>query len=550
MILPHTRREFLKTVAGLATGALGSQAIAGSAQPDRPNVLLISIDTLRADHVSCLGYARRTTPNLDRLAEDGIVFRNAAAASPWTVPSHMSMFTGLYPSFHGLLSTKMSMADGITTLADVLKANGYTTAAYVTGPMLNAKFGYGKGFEFYDDFSVTFQHKFDIFDEGVPEHTGINDLVTSPVVTRLVTGWLERQGEERWSVLGGRCSGEAEGREPRGKSAGSRSRQTSGTAGPPSFPPRDGERRGERRETAKGGRKPFFLFVHYWDCHYDYIPPKPYDTMFDPEYQGIIDGKNIAWRTDIAPGMDQADLNHIVALYDGEIRLTDEHVGRILKTLKDTGLYDDTLIIVTSDHGEEFLEHGAIKHGHTLFQELLHVPLIVKPARKQGARQGRTRNVGRVANRSVSHVDIMPTVLGCAGIKYGGLMHGPNLLHRPNVQADPRPVLFEATSRRDMRGMRRGDRKLIVDMDRHEASLFDMENDPGEQQPVAVCKCDESGSLPGQAPTEARELAASLGEWHVRSREFAQKTYGSRPKVVLKLRPEVRQQLKALGYVK
>ena len=603
---PHTRREFLKSgVRCVAGTALAASAVARSARATtpaaRPNVLLISIDTLRADHLSCLGYARRTTSNLDRLAEDGIAFSNATAASPWTVPSHMSMFTGLYPSFHGLLSTKMCMADGITTLAEVLKANGYATAAYVTGPMLNAKFGYGKGFELYDDFSVTFQHKFDIFDEGVPEHTGINDLVTSPIVTQLVARWLERQAEERWSVLGGRCSGEerrAEGRERKGggRRDEGRGEEKKVLGGGSSVVGRT-EDRGEGRQVVGGGRrKPFFLFVHYWDCHYDYIPPKPYDTMFDPDYQGIIDGKDIAWRTDIAPGMDRADLNHILALYDGEIRLTDEHVGRILKKLKDAGLYDDTLIIVTSDHGEEFLEHGSVKHGHTLFQELVHVPLILKPGARngeqkgvrcsrsaaslgsrherqrvlgvrgaegegnegrgardegRGGREGRRRNGGQVTAQSASHVDIMPTVLGCAGIKYDGLVHGVNLLgRRQDAEAGTRPVMFGGTSRRDMHGIRSDNRKLILDMDKHQAELFDLADDPAERKPVARCACDAGGLLPGGAPAEARELAASLAKWHVRSKEFTQKMYGDRPRVVLKLRPEVRQQLKALGYVR
>lgn len=333
------------------------------AQPGTPwNVVLISLDTLRADHLSCYGYARRTTPNLDGLAARGVLFENAIAASSWTVPSHMSLFTGLYPGAHGVESVRLALDRKAVTLAEALRAQGWKTAAFVSGPSLNGQMGFSRGFEMYDDFTVTLSHEANLLGYNDIENMSINQIVTNPIITRLATEWLR-------------------------KNAGTR----------------------------------FFLFLHYWDVHHDYIPPAPYDRAFDPGYAGAIDGRNIAgrqnqWERD---GLAPADLAHLTALYDGEIAHTDAHVGAVLRAIEDARLTERTIVIIVSDHGEAFMEHGTLNHGNSLHDELVRVPLILCAPALVPA--------GRRLDGFVSHVDVMPTVLGLLQLAPPGSTQGVDL---------------------------------------------------------------------------------------------------------------------------
>ncbi|MFO8057015.1 MAG: sulfatase-like hydrolase/transferase, partial [bacterium] len=245
------------------------------------NIILVSIDTLRADHVGSYGYHRNTTPNLDRLAKQGVRFQNVASTTSWTIPAHMGMFTSQYDLVHGVLIPHDRLDDKRITMAETMKKAGYTTAGFFSSITLDPVFGFGKGFDDYiccysysayvDPFrkkgsEENFHQLRSRIESSVPDKDlNLQKLswqdVTNPIVHRKVTGWLEEHHQER-----------------------------------------------------------FFLFVHYWDPHYDYIPPSPYDTMFDPGYQGDINGKGFITNPDIKPGMDPRDLEHVVALYDGEIR--------------------------------------------------------------------------------------------------------------------------------------------------------------------------------------------------------------------------------------
>jgi arylsulfatase A-like enzyme len=342
-----------------------SSLTAGATEPSpKYNLLLISIDTLRADHLKCYGYDRDTSPHLDRLAKEGVLFENLTAAAPWTVPSHMSMFTSLYPSIHGVVNFTNQLGEGVPTLAGRLAESGYVTAAFVTSASMNHFFGFNRGFQSYDDYTIN-----QAFDNVEPlkhmvEGTGvICRVVTDPLITDLATKWL---------------------------TAHSHSNQN------------------------------FFLFLHYFDCHYDYKPPAPYDKKFDPDYKGSENGRDILQReADILKFISVMDLAHMMALYDGDIAETDEEVGKILQLLQDLGLSEKTLVIVLSDHGEGFLEHGKIRHGNSLYEELLHAPLIMRlpgviPAGK------------RVAG-NVSHVDLMPTVLGLLHLRGPSQVQGIDL---------------------------------------------------------------------------------------------------------------------------
>ncbi|MGD0999579.1 MAG: sulfatase [Candidatus Brocadiia bacterium] len=370
--------------------SLLSASTAGAAelQPAiKYNLLVISIDTCRADHLTCYGYNRDTSPHLDQLAKEGVLFENLTAATSWTIPSHMSMFTSLYASVHGVPAVAR-LAEGVPTLAQCLAQSGYVTAAFVTGPALNHDFGFNRGFQSYDDFTVSALHR-----------TGAGDVATNPGITNLATQWLRKHSREN-----------------------------------------------------------FFLFLHYWDCHYDYIAPAPFDRKFDPGYKGKENGRGIGWRqADMTAHISIMDLAHLVALYDGGIAYTDEHVGKVLQLLQDLGLSEKTLVIVLSDHGEGFLEHGLLTHGNSLYEELIHVPLIMRlpgviPAGK------------RVAG-NVSHVDLMPTALGLLHLACPSQIQGIDL--SPAILSD-QPVaerlIYSELSGLNLKAVRWGNRKLLGSM--------------------------------------------------------------------------------------
>ena len=391
---PGSRRvtRFLR---GLMLISALSALTAGAAETSPPakyNVLLISIDTCRADHLKCYGYSRDTSPHLDQLAREGVLFENATAAASWTVPSHMSMFTSLYPSVHGVQTIIGQLGEGVPTLAHCVARRGYATAAFVTGAALDHHFGFNRGFQYYDDFTVS------VSIEKSEEQVGaFNDMVTAPAITLLAAQWLKNHSQEN-----------------------------------------------------------FFLFLHYWDCHHDYTPPAPFDEKFDPGYKGKENGRELFRRQDdIMAHISVMDLAHMAALYDGEIAFTDENVGKVLQVLQDLGLSEKTLVVVLSDHGEAFLEHGKILHGNSLYEELLHVPLIMRlpgviPAGK------------RVAG-NVSHVDLMPTVLGLLQLPCPSRIQGIDL--SPVIlsgQPVPERLIYsELTCGFDLRAVRWGRLKLL-----------------------------------------------------------------------------------------
>ena len=336
----------LATGAAAAATALGSDsgpAPAISATKGLPNILLISVDSLRADHLHCDGYPRETSPSIDALAREGVRFKTVVSSTSWTLPAHLTMLTSLPPEGHGVILDRMRLRPGVLTLAEALRRSGYATAGFTSGPYLEAEYGFSQGFEHYDDYSVT---------NSSPQfsHRGI----TSPLLLRTVGSWLSRWDRE-------------------------------------------------------GRKRAFFIFLHMWDVHYDYAPPPPFDTMFDPGYRGSVTAENYMKNPQIRPGMDPRDLEHVIALYDGEIRFTDLHIGRLMEILKSVGVFDDTIVAATADHGEEFFEHGNKGHRRSLYDESLLVPLVIRYPRKVPA--------GKVVAQQVRLMDIAPTLIGIAGLK-------------------------------------------------------------------------------------------------------------------------------------
>lgn len=446
-----------------------------------PNVLLVSIDTLRADHVHAYGYARETTPAIDRLAAEGVRFDLALAPAPWTLPSHVSLLTGLPPLRHGVLDDGRRLAAEAVTLAEALRDAGYTTAGFVSAPYLEADYGFAQGFDRYDDYTVS----------PASEHFS-HRAVTSPRLLDAVTRWLDE------------------------------------------------------RESRRDDR-PFFLFVHMWDPHYDFVPPPPFDRHFDPDYAGPVTGDDFERGGAVHAGMDPRDLAHVVALYDGEIAFTDLHLGRILDRLRASGALDRTLVVVTGDHGEEFFEHGTKGHRQNLYDTVLRVPFVM---RLPGAIPG-----GVVVERQVRLLDVAPTILGVVGLDApAGFAAGPGAAGAAGGGEPPardlRPLFDPALdptgggaapglpAAGDLHGelgsLRTERAKLVFGSykGRPVAELYDLAVDPGEQR-----------NLVGMAPA----LEAPLRDALARTRQgIADEPALSRD---IQLDEDHRRRLRALGYV-
>jgi arylsulfatase A-like enzyme len=448
---PQTIRLLLLAIAALTTGC-------GEASPP-PNLLLISIDTLRADHLGCYGYMRPTSPFLDRLASQGVLFEQAHTTAPWTLPSHVSMFTGLYPSQHGVMTEDHALPAEVPTLAEVLRGRGFSTAGFVSGIYLRPRFGLARGFDHY---------------LVVPTRAKDGDSGTSLDSTdRVSEAGLE------WLV--------------------------------------------------KQPKRPFFLFLHYFDVHSDYRPDPRFAALFGKPYQGPVDGTSRQLRA-VARGkirLDAEDRARLVDLYDAEIRQFDQALEAIFARLDERGELERTIVAVTSDHGEEFFDHGGVLHGRTHYQELMRVPLIlVGPGIPRNLRVG----------APVSLVDLVPTLLMLTGVETGPAVSGQDLGPLWTVADDDggeRSVFAEANRTFEgispQRVVRRGRWKLVLHGN-GKRELFDLVADPGERVNRADAEPERTAEL-------AALLTANLGS----AREAP---------VLPPLEPAMRRELEALGYVR
>jgi len=439
---------------------------------DKPNVLLISLDSLRADHVSAYGYHRATTPALDKLAAEGIRYDNAISTSSWTLPTHLTMFTSRYQVSHGVVHDTNVLDPGIPVLGEIMKAAGYSTAGFVSAPYVAAMYGYARGMDEYLDLSAAHEHR-----------SLARKAIVAPDINTNALRWLDDHADE-----------------------------------------------------------PFFLFLHYFDIHYDYVPPAPYDTMFDPEYEGDMDGTDFIERKDVNRNMPARDLEHILALYDGEIRFTDEHVGRVLARIDQLGLRDNTLVIVVSDHGDEFFEHGNKGHHRTLYQEVLRVPLIVRLPDGRWA--------GESVSQQASLVDILPTIIDVAGLEGPEIMEGLSLLElrAASERSTERAVYGEFFDKRGFNlqiARRLPSSKTIQHFNRithprkSAAEYYDLAHDAGEVHDLAA-----------ERPEELRAELDELGGWSEQRWQAQQRTLReSRSDTRVELDSETLERLKSLGYV-
>jgi arylsulfatase A-like enzyme len=358
-------------------------------------VILIILDAVRADHLSCYGYERDTSPVLDSLAASGILFEKCQAQSPWTLPSCASIVSGLSVRSHGTVTRVRStyrLDPDMHTIAGILAEEGYTTAGIVNNPLLSRTIGFADHTDYYSFYPQGDGRAAETVDEALQ--------------------WLS-----------------------------SRSGQ------------------------------PYFLMVHFMDPHAPYDPPEP----FDREYSSTGTSGGIAWEIDEDDPdrvLNPEDRDHLVDMYDGEIRWTDMQLGRLFAGIRGLELSDSLLIIVVADHGDEFLDHGGVDHGHTLYQELLHVPLIIS---------GSGLPAGTVIEEPVAQFDILPTIMDYLDIHCPPEVQGISLLGE--IPPD-RELPSSGLRRNNLASILCGGYKIIGDMDTFEYVSYDLSRDPFELEPL------------------------------------------------------------------
>lgn len=466
--------EWLCAIAALAMTSCGSKE-----PPGRPNVLLISIDTVRADHLSCYGYERETSPTLDRLAKEGVRFERTFSTSSLTLPAHYSLFTGLEVSAHGVCSERLWAEEHAleirgSMLAERFSAADYATGGFHTSADLDASFELSAGFETY-------------------ERVG-HSAYTHPLFSKRVQQ-LRDQGDEDTLAEWMRAEPELF----------SDHREVADEAVDAAI-----------QWIAVTGERNYFCFLHLVDARNDYAPPPPFDTKFDPDYSGSIDGRASLLRAE----MTERDLEHVIALYDGEIAWVDSQIKRLLEGLDELGKLDNTLVVVTSDHGEEFFEHGGKLHGRTLHTESLHVPWILWwPA----GLESRVR-----IEESTGIVDIAPTLgalcelesVASSGRDVSPLIAGDALPPRELVSE---LLVFGDSNRAPTRRLSvlRGSTHILAEANPKgltSAVRFDLDRDPREL-----------GSPEPLEPTSLglESLRSRLGKVRLASRDRASQSSGS-----------------------
>jgi len=447
--------------------------------------VLVVLDTVRADHVGAYGYPRPTTPRLDALAAEGVLFEHAVSAAPWTAASVATLFTGLSPSVHGVdegpemvepegadglpFRRQKVLGDAHRTLAEGLGAAGYHTAAFVSNVFVHSIFGFAQGFDVYDD-----DHR---------DYAG--DFVSA-----------KRRGRDTNERIFAWLDGAA----------------------------------------ANDPERPFLLVAHYNDAHWPYDPPAPYGEAFTAGYPGDVRPEQTGFLVERAGqplgAVPVNDMKYVVGLYDGELQYLDAVVGALIDRLARVSNGRDLVVIVTADHGEEFLDHGATSHGYTLFGEQLRVPLIVHAPARVAPRR---------VDTLVRGVDLLPTVFELAGVPLAAHeVEGRSLV--PLLRGEPlpgRPAFGEATlaggPAQHRWSVREGDLKLIASGAEEGGGLrlFDLAADPRERR-----------ALPAPHPGRERLLAAARA-WRQRGAELAARVGGA---AEIELEGDTLERLQALGY--
>lgn len=396
-------------------------------EPKRPeppsgagNVVLVLVDTLRADKLGCLGNTLGLTPEIDALAEQGFLFEQAFSHAPWTLPSMASVLTSNLPARHGAggkftaTERPTGLIPGVRTLGECFADQGYETGAIVNVFWLGPKFGMHRGFADYD-----FQ----------PPRKGQKVQRLATEVTDRAIAWIRKKRAD--------------------------------------------------------SERPFFLMVHYFDPHLTYDPPAAFRKKFalpadytpvpglfgtEADMIGLRRGRSNASRLPI---------RRLERLYNGEIAYTDQEVGRLFDAIDEMGLRESTVVALLADHGEEFLDHGGFEHGHTNYDELLHVPLIIRFP--ELIKPGRSK-------ATVGLMDVAPTLCSLAGVEAESTFSGRSLESILFGQStESREVVSEGNmwgpAIRSLRSPRHEGYKLIESAGRLE--LYRVSEDPHERHDLA-----------------------------------------------------------------
>ncbi len=447
----------------------------------RFNVILILIDALRPDHLGCYGYKRNTSPNIDNLAKEGAIFTQAISQGSYTPPSLFSILTSAYPSTHKVDTFGVSSNKKIKTLPEILKTKGYYLGL-ISGRGGMSEFNFPE-----------LEKKFDSFYPPHKKHILANEVTDNAIQ------WLKLNKNKR-----------------------------------------------------------FFLWLYYIDPHTPYKPPAPYDKLYandkfikennehipiadESREEGLSDEYKVIPRITAVKGI--TDINYYISQYDGEISFTDRQIGAILTELKRLDLYDNTLIVITSDHGESMGERNFyFVHGVNLYDELLKVPLIISG-----------RNViprGKIINSQVRLIDIMPTILDIVNIQSNNIMQGISLL--PLIREKDVPKLdsfsegYEGYSedRKHLTGIRTDKWKFIevhnVVTNTYTYELYDLENDPRELNNLVLGKPEKVNLF----KKKIRDYTSSCEEIR---KSILGKDFIDKPVI---LDEETKERLRSLGYIK
>jgi arylsulfatase A-like enzyme/Flp pilus assembly protein TadD len=395
-----------------------------------PNVVFVTIDTLRADHLGCYGDKQIHTPNLDALAGESARFERAYSAVPVTLPSHTVIFTGTYPTLNGMHDFGGNkLGPNQTTLAAVLKEHGYATGAVLGSAVLDSRFGLNRGFDFY----------YDHFDFSRLQESNLEEMERpGNLVADVALDWL-----------------------------------------------------------SKNSQKKFFLWMHLYDPHYPYRPPEPFASQYKDRP------------------------------YDGEIAFADSQLGRLIAYLKQKGLYRNTLIVVSGDHGESLGEHGEKTHGFFIYNATIHVPLIIHLA---GAPAAKT------VSDVVSLADLMPTVLKALKIEVPAQVQGRSLLplmeNKPEAARSAYSETFLPRLHFNWSELRAIENQKYHFIDAPKPELYDLSKDPGE----TLNLFDQKKAV----SEEMRALLAKTIQQNSGNGELAEKSG---------LDPALAERLRSLGYV-
>jgi arylsulfatase A-like enzyme len=449
--------------------ALTSSMVACQRQPVRLDagapIVLVVIDTLRADALGVYGAEQATSPALDAWAERGAIFDRAFSTAPWTLPSVGSLLTGRFPSGHGSGRGKLPVADdrtrrvflaldaSVPRLAGIVSQHGYATAAFVTNTFLRPGFGLAEGFDTYD-------------------HTRNRylDERRADVMVGRALEWIDQRPQ----------------------------------------------------------REPWFLLLHLLDPHQPYNPPPAEAGRFTSGYQGPL-------RAPIGPAglgrgarrgqadLDAADRAFLRGVYDEEVAFVAAQIARLLDGLAARQVLERGLVIVTADHGEEFFDHGGLEHGHTFYQELLHVPLLIWGPHVRAARH----------REPVSQVDVLPTILDALGVAppadLDGVSLWPLLTGRGKLAGGRELVAENSLYGDQRRAIVEWPYKLVIDVERPDVALYDLERDPAERENLAV-----------ERPEVAERLTAALARRAPRELDAE----------AVVLDADTKRELRALGYLR